>query len=87
MRHVVHFTPNVDLTKLFLVSPACILSFLLVAVVRGELREAWNWSADERKPAVDVDALPEAKPVGLPGQTMDSNSSQANVGAEAAKEK
>lgn len=25
-------------------SPACILSLLITAVSRGELRDAWNWS-------------------------------------------
>lgn len=25
-------------------SPACILSFVITAGLRGELREAWNWS-------------------------------------------
>jgi len=29
---------------LLYLSPACILSFVITAGVRGELREAWNWS-------------------------------------------
>lgn len=33
-------------------SPACIFSFLITALVRGELADAWKWSdvPEEKKP-------------------------------------
>jgi hypothetical protein len=34
-----------DLLNIYIYfSPACILSFLVIAVARGELNEAWAWS-------------------------------------------
>ncbi len=44
-------------------SPACILSFILVASVRGELKQAWSWTEMPEEKKVDVDSLPEAIPV------------------------
>ena len=29
-----------------MISPACILSFVLTATVRGELVDAWNWAEE-----------------------------------------
>lgn len=44
-------------------SPACILSFLLTALVRGEFTEAWSWSDEpEKKPEVEERYLGDAKP-------------------------
>jgi hypothetical protein len=45
-------TPRVvSVPDLFHSSPACILSFLVVATVRGEFKEAWKWidGADDVK--------------------------------------
>lgn len=39
-------------------SPACILSFLLTAVFRGEFKEAWNWSDDPEKNGKESDDSP-----------------------------
>ncbi|CAL1707111.1 unnamed protein product [Somion occarium] len=35
---------------LLYLSPACILSFLLTAVARGELQDAWTWSDEPQSP-------------------------------------
>lgn len=37
-------------------SPACILSFFITALSRGELKEAWRWSDDPESPAQDGEA-------------------------------
>ncbi|KAF9452367.1 hypothetical protein P691DRAFT_722117 [Macrolepiota fuliginosa MF-IS2] len=49
---------------LLYLSPACILSFVITAGVRGELREAWNWSDepedDPKKLGVEQDTKTDA---------------------------
>ncbi|KAF5386018.1 hypothetical protein D9615_002521 [Tricholomella constricta] len=42
---VMHFFGKAQPALLYL-SPACILSFVLTAAIRGELRDAWNWNDD-----------------------------------------
>jgi len=42
---VMHFFKAAQPALLYL-SPACILSFLLTALARGEFHDAWNWSDD-----------------------------------------
>ncbi|KIO29583.1 hypothetical protein M407DRAFT_21319 [Tulasnella calospora MUT 4182] len=58
---IMHYTNHPQPALLYL-SPACLLSFFLVAAVRGEVKEAWDWVA-ERKEAIDPDKLPEAQPI------------------------
>lgn len=47
-------------------SPACILSFVITAGLRGELREAWSWSDEPEnklkggsQPQTEQDTKPE----------------------------
>ena len=46
-------------------SPACILSFVITAVTRGELRDAWSWSDEtpEDKSAVDGKGISATNPL------------------------
>ncbi|OBZ68284.1 Minor histocompatibility antigen H13 [Grifola frondosa] len=47
---VMHFFKKAQPALLYL-SPACILSFIATALIRGELKEAWSWSDEpEEKP-------------------------------------
>lgn len=39
-------------------SPACILSFFITAVIRGEFKEAWNWSDDPEENKKESDDSP-----------------------------
>lgn len=58
-------------------SPACILSFIITALVRGEFADAWNWSDEPEKPeksAAEVAALEDAKPLEN-GKSKPSNDS------------
>ncbi|KAH7923719.1 hypothetical protein BV22DRAFT_1036005 [Leucogyrophana mollusca] len=48
---------------LLYLSPACILSFLLTAVARGEFSEAWTWSDD---PEISQEGKEEKKADGTP---------------------
>jgi len=41
---------------LLYLSPACILSFFITAVLRGELKSAWSWSDEPEKSVESVDA-------------------------------
>lgn len=41
------------------ISPACILSFVLTAAVRGELVDAWNWAEESEQTSTEpIDQLP-----------------------------
>ncbi|KAG8907443.1 hypothetical protein FRB99_004238 [Tulasnella sp. 403] len=70
---ILHFTQHAQPALLYL-SPACLLSFFLVAAIRGELSEAWNWS-EERKQDPDE---PEVEPslIESPQQTTHAEASQ-----------
>jgi len=62
---VMHMLKTAQPALLYL-SPACILSLVATAVVRGELEDVWKWSDDpeqsrEKKVAVASRALPEAE--------------------------
>ncbi|KII92377.1 hypothetical protein PLICRDRAFT_154841 [Plicaturopsis crispa FD-325 SS-3] len=46
---VMHFFGKAQPALLYL-SPACILSFFITASVRGELKDAWNWSDGPSEP-------------------------------------
>lgn len=45
-------------SNIYLISPACILSFLITATVRGELKNAWAWSDDPEKVQENTRAIP-----------------------------
>ncbi|OCH95104.1 hypothetical protein OBBRIDRAFT_823052 [Obba rivulosa] len=47
---VMHFFKKAQPALLYL-SPACILSFVITSIVRGELKEAWSWSDDPEETA------------------------------------
>ncbi|KAH9946985.1 signal peptide peptidase-domain-containing protein [Amylocystis lapponica] len=49
---VMHFFKAAQPALLYL-SPACILSFILTALVRGEIKDAWNWSDEPEKRTAD----------------------------------
>lgn len=66
-------------------SPACILSFLITAGLRGELREAWSWSdgpEDDPKgsvrPGAEQDTKAEAAGVILNGNGKQEMSARSN---------
>ena len=44
-------------------SPACILSFLLTALARGELNSAWAWSDEPEERAPEIEEKTEAQPL------------------------
>jgi len=52
---VMHIFKKAQPALLYL-SPACILSFLITALVRGEFKIAWSWSDDPEKPLEPADA-------------------------------
>ncbi|KAG8966307.1 hypothetical protein FRC03_012209 [Tulasnella sp. 419] len=58
---VMHITKRAQPALLYL-SPACILSFLLTAAIRGEMAEAWAWTTTKQKTSADIER-PIAKPI------------------------
>ncbi|KAA1471670.1 hypothetical protein DENSPDRAFT_859066 [Dentipellis sp. KUC8613] len=58
-------------------SPACIMAFLLTAITRGELYEAWTWSDDPPKPQDQNGAKDEAKDKGKEKTPPPSSSGEA----------
>jgi minor histocompatibility antigen H13 len=42
---------------LLYLSPACILSFFVITLVRGELKDAWSWIDDPPKPLKSTDQM------------------------------
>ena len=60
-------------------SPACILSLIVTAVVRGELGDVWGWSDDpEPMPQKPVQEAPTA----LPNVENGNSVPQANISAD-----
>jgi len=42
---------------LLYLSPACILSFLITALIRGELKSAWSWTDEPEQPLAPAEAV------------------------------
>ncbi|KAG8880156.1 hypothetical protein FRB97_001045 [Tulasnella sp. 331] len=54
---VMHFTKHAQPALLYL-SPACVLSFVLVASARGELIQSWKWQEDDGSTKHQPDVKP-----------------------------
>ncbi|KAG9006012.1 hypothetical protein FRB95_006460 [Tulasnella sp. JGI-2019a] len=76
---VMHFTKHPQPALLYL-SPACVLSFVLVAIARGELVQAWKWQEEdwgtgtkieiEIEHEGDIPAVSTSLPGGMGGKTV-----------------
>lgn len=55
-------------------SPACILSFVITATVRGELAEAWRWTdmphQEEQAKKFDLESKADETPLSSAGEEM-----------------
>ncbi|TDL24176.1 hypothetical protein BD410DRAFT_786262 [Rickenella mellea] len=70
---VMHFFKAAQPALLYL-SPACILSFVITSLVRGEFKSAWEWKdeidAPSEKP-IDINSLPD-HPITIPDQVQEN---------------
>lgn len=62
---------------LLYLSPACILSFLVTAITKGEIRDAWKWK-DEAEASSD-DGAAKSYPKSGPGASEGSNTMSADL--------
>src|ERR1700683_5369194 len=51
----IHLASRITHSNPASISPACILSFLITTLVRGEFKSAWSWSDDPEKPLESAD--------------------------------